>query len=232
MRLFPKPPPMPPTSSSFPLARSSRLSRRSCYGSGHGSALLGAFVSIQPESYRRSRSRASLLCPDASTAKVCKELYVAPAVTSPVPTAALLTELGSLVLKTVEFPVGTRDVSAFDESDGTMRMFCASGKIATVLDEGGVLVADELDASLHTSLFEEIVRLFMTPATNPKGAQLVFSAQTPTCSARRSCVGTRYGSRTSTIAGPPTSTRFRTTRRARTSRSQSGTSWVVTRQCP
>jgi AAA15 family ATPase/GTPase len=67
----------------------------------------------------------------------------------------------------------------FDESDGTMRMFCASGKIATVLDEGGVLVADELDASLHTSLFEEIVRLFMTPATNPNGAQLVFSAQNP-----------------------------------------------------
>ena len=77
------------------------------------------------------------------------------------------------------FPVGTRDVSMFDESDGTMRMFCASGKIATVLDEGGVLVADELDASLHTSLFEEIVRLFMTPATNPNGAQLVFSAQNP-----------------------------------------------------
>lgn len=77
------------------------------------------------------------------------------------------------------FPIGTRDVSVFDESDGTMRMFCASGKIATVLDEGGVLVADELDASLHTNLFEEIVRLFMTPATNPKGAQLVFSAQNP-----------------------------------------------------
>lgn len=78
-----------------------------------------------------------------------------------------------------QFPVGTCDISVFEESDGTMRMFCASGKIATVLDEGGVLVADELDASLHTSLFEEIVRLFMSPATNPKGAQLVFSAQNP-----------------------------------------------------
>lgn len=74
---------------------------------------------------------------------------------------------------------GMKDIPFSYESDGTMRMFCASGKIATVLDEGGVLVADELDASLHTSIFEEIVRLFMTPATNPKGAQLVFSAQNP-----------------------------------------------------
>ena len=77
------------------------------------------------------------------------------------------------------FPGGPIDVSLFDESDGTARVFCASGKIATVLEEGGILVADEFDASLHTNLFEELVRLFMTPETNPKGAQLLFSAQNP-----------------------------------------------------
>jgi AAA15 family ATPase/GTPase len=77
------------------------------------------------------------------------------------------------------FPNRPIDVSMFDESDGTVRIFCASGKIATVLEEGGILVADELDASLHTNLFEELVRLFMTPETNPKGAQLLFSAQNP-----------------------------------------------------
>lgn len=77
------------------------------------------------------------------------------------------------------FPGGPLDVPMFDESDGTTRVFCTSGKIATVLDEGGILVADEFDASLHTNLFEELVRLFMTPKTNPNGAQLLFSAQNP-----------------------------------------------------
>lgn len=77
------------------------------------------------------------------------------------------------------FGDGTADIPAYDESDGTVRIFCASGKIASALEHGGLLIADELDSSLHTSLFEEIVRLFMSPATNPHGAQLLFSAQNP-----------------------------------------------------
>ena len=41
------------------------------------------------------------------------------------------------------------------------------------LDEGVPLYIDELDASLHTQACEAVLRLFCSPETNPKGAQLI-----------------------------------------------------------
>jgi energy-coupling factor transporter ATP-binding protein EcfA2 len=62
-----------------------------------------------------------------------------------------------------------------DESQGTRRLFVMLVPLYEVLLAGEVIVADELDASLHPSLVREIVRAFHDPELNPKGAQLVFA---------------------------------------------------------
>ena len=59
------------------------------------------------------------------------------------------------------------------ESAGTRRLLIILGLLYRALDEGAVLVIDELDASLHTRACEDVLKLFCSPKTNPKGAQIV-----------------------------------------------------------
>jgi hypothetical protein len=61
------------------------------------------------------------------------------------------------------------------ESSGTNKIFNISGPIFDVLSDGGVLVIDELDASLHPLLTLAITRLFNSQEHNPKSAQFIFS---------------------------------------------------------
>ena len=61
------------------------------------------------------------------------------------------------------------------ESDGTRTLFTFAAPIVLKLRDGGVLVVDELDRSLHPHLAMHIVRLFNDPETNPKNAQLIFN---------------------------------------------------------
>jgi uncharacterized protein len=61
------------------------------------------------------------------------------------------------------------------ESSGTNKIFNISGPVFDVLSDGGVLVIDELDASLHPLLTLAITRLFNSQEHNPKNAQLIFS---------------------------------------------------------
>ncbi len=62
-----------------------------------------------------------------------------------------------------------------DESYGTQRIFGLAPQIVRTLARGGVLVVDELHAGLHPLLLRCLVRLFQSPKTNPKGAQLIFA---------------------------------------------------------
>ena len=59
------------------------------------------------------------------------------------------------------------------ESAGTRRLLVVLGPAFRALDGGAPLFVDELDASLHTQAAEAVLRLFCSPETNPKGAQLV-----------------------------------------------------------
>ena len=68
------------------------------------------------------------------------------------------------------------DFDAEDESLGTMVWVGLVGPVLDALDRGDVLLADELDASLHPHLVDQVVALFQNPATNPNCAQLVFNA--------------------------------------------------------
>ncbi|MEV5410012.1 ATP-binding protein [Thermopolyspora sp. NPDC052614] len=63
-----------------------------------------------------------------------------------------------------------------EESDGTQQMFHLAVSVLPVLESGGVLLADELDASMHTYLSAKLIQLFQDPATNPRGAQLIFTS--------------------------------------------------------
>jgi uncharacterized protein len=63
------------------------------------------------------------------------------------------------------------------ESEGTQKLFAMSGSLVDTLQEGDVLVVDELDARLHPLMTLEIISLFNNKATNPHGAQLIFNTQ-------------------------------------------------------
>ncbi|WDZ86058.1 AAA family ATPase [Micromonospora cathayae] len=61
------------------------------------------------------------------------------------------------------------------ESEGTRTWFQLIGPILSALKAGSLLLFDELDSSLHPTLSAQVIRLFCDPATNPSGAQLVFT---------------------------------------------------------
>jgi uncharacterized protein len=66
------------------------------------------------------------------------------------------------------------------ESNGTQRFFALVGPWLDALDQGALLVIDELDCSMHPTLTRKLVELFQTREANPKGAQLVFSTHDST----------------------------------------------------
>ncbi|MBU7596823.1 ATP-binding protein [Streptomyces sp. P38-E01] len=62
------------------------------------------------------------------------------------------------------------------ESFGTRSWYALLGPVLRALDEGAVLLVDELDSSLHPRMAAEVVRLFQRPQTNPRNAQLIFTS--------------------------------------------------------
>lgn len=75
---------------------------------------------------------------------------------------------------------GDTTISFFaDESLGTVKLFTALPYLYDVLENGGVLVIDEIENGLHLSLAKEIVNLFTNKYTNPKNAQLICTSHQP-----------------------------------------------------
>ncbi len=62
-----------------------------------------------------------------------------------------------------------------DESQGTRRLFTMLSPLYDVLQNGQVALVDELGASMHPSLVQEIVKLFHNKEYNKLGSQLVFT---------------------------------------------------------
>jgi uncharacterized protein len=62
-----------------------------------------------------------------------------------------------------------------DESAGTQKLFHISGLLINILKAGKILIVDELDARLHPLISCAIVKLFNSPITNPRNAQLIFT---------------------------------------------------------
>ena len=71
--------------------------------------------------------------------------------------------------------VGDERLPFDEESEGTRALFWRGGLILEKLEQGGVLVFDELDNSLHPKLVKFLVQLFSNSRSNPNNAQLIFA---------------------------------------------------------
>lgn len=67
-----------------------------------------------------------------------------------------------------------------DESSGTVRLFELATRAIPILREGGLLLIDEIDASLHPLLTATLIRMFQSSNVNETGAQLVFTTHDAT----------------------------------------------------
>lgn len=65
-------------------------------------------------------------------------------------------------------------INLINESDGTQKLFEFAGLILKVLQNGAILIIDELNKSLHPDLVRFLVKLFNSPL-NQKNAQLIFT---------------------------------------------------------
>lgn len=70
---------------------------------------------------------------------------------------------------------GTASIPLEEESDGTLKMFALYPVLQDTLDNGGVLLVDELNARLHPLLVRSFLITFLNPEINQKHAQLVFT---------------------------------------------------------
>jgi len=62
------------------------------------------------------------------------------------------------------------------ESYGTMMLLSRLNGVFAAISAGGLLVADEIDRSLHPRLCAAIISLFTDPRSNTRGAQLLLTA--------------------------------------------------------
>ncbi|MCQ3815177.1 MAG: ATP-binding protein, partial [Acidimicrobiia bacterium] len=61
-------------------------------------------------------------------------------------------------------------------SAGTLVWFGLVGPLLQSLAAGTVLIVDELDASLHPTLVQRLIRIYQEPHSNQHCAQLVFNS--------------------------------------------------------
>ncbi len=61
-------------------------------------------------------------------------------------------------------------------SEGTERLLCYLGWVLAALDQGRVILIDEIDAKLHFLVADYLLRLFNSIDKNPKNAQLICTA--------------------------------------------------------
>lgn len=89
---------------------------------------------------------------------------------------------GELLLPKFQHVVGQfkADFDYTDESQGTQKLYALAGPILDIIENGYMLVVDELDRSLHPLLVRQLVKTFQDPAINTKGAQLIFSTHDTT----------------------------------------------------
>ena len=71
--------------------------------------------------------------------------------------------------------IGKEEFNLNDESTGTKKLFSLSASIINTLQDGKVLVIDELETNLHTILVQYLIKLFNDENINKNSAQLIFT---------------------------------------------------------
>ena len=86
---------------------------------------------------------------------------------------------GSTHFETIKINHGQANEEAWlplnQESKGTQTLVRFALPIVQAVQNGGVVLCDELESSLHPVLAQNIVGQFNNPATNPRNAQLIFT---------------------------------------------------------
>jgi len=76
--------------------------------------------------------------------------------------------------------IGKTTLNLEDESLGTKKLFAFGALILLALNNGGVIIIDELDKGLHPLLTKLLINLFNSKKNNPKNAQLIFATHDST----------------------------------------------------
>lgn len=80
----------------------------------------------------------------------------------------------------IELSTVTGQIDFFeDESLGTIKLFMILLYLFDVLENGGVLILDEIENGLHLSLVKEMISLFINEESNPHHAQLICTTHQP-----------------------------------------------------
>lgn len=69
----------------------------------------------------------------------------------------------------------TYEINIDNESSGTKILFAFAPILKNVMENGKIIIVDELERSLHPSLVELIVKFFHNPEINKGNAQLIFN---------------------------------------------------------
>lgn len=73
------------------------------------------------------------------------------------------------VLGSLDFEV------SHSESEGTKKLISIAGFIVAAIENGSVLIVDELEAKLHPILTRYLIKIFHNPEVNKKNAQIIFT---------------------------------------------------------
>ena len=98
---------------------------------------------------------------------------------NPIPTqhSDIFTNIDAVhTVQDIEGNTSSYTLNMTEESDGTNSYFKLIGIVKKALDQGTLLVADEMDAHLHPLLTKHLVSLFNSAEFNPNGAQLIFTS--------------------------------------------------------
>lgn len=66
-------------------------------------------------------------------------------------------------------------LNLIEESAGTQQLFFLAPIIKKILDNGEILVIDEIEKGLHPFIVDELIEVFKNPEFNKKNAQLVYT---------------------------------------------------------
>lgn len=74
-----------------------------------------------------------------------------------------------------EKKIGEEVLPMWEESSGTVALFCIGGKILESIEKGGTIFIDELDTSLHPAVAKMMVELIQSSNINYTNSQMIFS---------------------------------------------------------
>jgi len=85
----------------------------------------------------------------------------------------------STIVATHEIDNKIHPLIVFEESGGTLHYIELFVRLYQILQGGGLLIADELEQSLHPDITSRIINRFLNKDKNPNNAQLLFTTHNP-----------------------------------------------------